>query len=121
MTDFAGGGSMIKSGKVRALAVANARRLPQLPDVPTFRELGLREVLAEAFAGIVVPARTPPDVIARLQAAVAAAVRDPQVNAKLVDIGYEPVGGTQQQFVAVLQQETPRWHKLVKDLSISLD
>lgn len=121
MTDYAGGGGMIKGGKVRPLAVANAKRLPQLPDVPTFGELGYKEVLAEAFAGIVVPARTPPDVIAKLQAAVAAAVRDPQVNAKLLDIGYEPVGGTPEQFTAVLQQEIPRWHKLIRDLNISLD
>ena len=121
MTDFAGGGGLIKGGKVRPLAVANATRLPQLPDVPTFGELGYKEVLAEAFAGIVVPARTPPEVIARLQQAVAAAVRDPQVHAKLVEIGYEPVGGTPQQFTAVLQKEIPRWHKLIRELNISLD
>jgi tripartite-type tricarboxylate transporter receptor subunit TctC len=121
MTDFAGGGGLIRSGKVRPLAVANAKRLQQLPDVPTFAELGYKEVLAEAFAGIVVPARTPPEVIARLQLAVRNAVHDPEVTRKLVEIGYEPVGGTPQQFSAVLQQEIPRWHKLIKDLNISLD
>ena len=121
MTDFAGGGGLIKGGKVRPLAVANARRLEQLPNVPTFAELGYKEVLAEAFAGIVVPARTPPEVIARLQSAVQAAVHDPAIKAKLVEIGYEPVGGTPQQFAAVLQQEIPRWHKLIRDLNISLD
>ena len=121
MTDWGGGGGMIRGGKVRPLAVANARRLPQLPEVPTFAELGYKDVLAEAFAGIVVPARTPPEVVAKLTAAVQAAVRDPQVNAKLVEIGQEPVGGTPQQFSAVLQQEIPRWHKLIRELNISLD
>jgi tripartite-type tricarboxylate transporter receptor subunit TctC len=121
MTDYAGGGGLIRGGKVRPLAVANAKRIPQLPDVPTFAELGYPNVLAEAFAGIVVPKRTPPEVIAKLQAAVQAAVNDPVVKAKLVDIGYEPVGNTPQQFAAVLQQEVPRWHKLIHDLHISLD
>ena len=121
MTDYAGGGGLIRGGKVRPLAVANAKRIPQLPDVPTFAELGYPNVLAEAFAGIVVPARTPPEVIAKLQAAVQAAVHDPVVKAKLVDIGYEPVGNTPQQFSAVLQQEVPRWHKLIRELHISLD
>jgi tripartite-type tricarboxylate transporter receptor subunit TctC len=121
MTDYAGGGGLIRGGKVRPLAVANAKRIPQLPDVPTFAELGYPNVLAEAFAGIVVPKRTPPEVIAKLQAAVQAAVNDPVVKAKLVDIGYEPVGNTPQQFAAVLQQEVPRWHKLIRDLHISLD
>ncbi|MBO9513962.1 MAG: tripartite tricarboxylate transporter substrate binding protein [Variovorax sp.] len=121
MTDFAGGGGMIKSGKVRALAVANATRLPQLPDVPTFAELGYKDVLAEAFGGLVVPARTPPAVIARLQDAAQKAVADPEVHKKLIDIGYEPVGGTAQQFQAMLQKDIPRWHKLIRDLNISLD
>lgn len=121
MTDYAGGGGMIRSGMVRALAVANATRLPQLPDVPTFAELGYKEVLAEAFGGLVVPARTSPDVIARLQSAAQKAVADPEVQKKLIDIGYEPVGGTAQQFQAMLQKDIPRWHKLIRELNISLD
>jgi tripartite-type tricarboxylate transporter receptor subunit TctC len=121
MTDYAGGGGMIKSGKVRALAVANAKRLPQLPDVPTFAELGYPQVLAEAFGALVVPARTPPEVVAKLQAAIQAAVHDPAVKAKLVDIGYEPVGGTAQQLSAMLAQDIPRWHKLIRELNITLD
>ena len=121
MTDYAGGGGLIKSGKVRALAVANPTRLPQLPDVPTFAELGYKDVLAEAFAGIVVPARTPPEVIARLQAAASAAVNSPEVKARLVDIGYEPVGNTPAQFNAILKTETGRWHKLIRELNISVD
>lgn len=121
MTDFAGGGGMIKAAKVRPLAVANATRLPQLPDVPTFGELGYPEVQAEAFGALVVPARTPADVIARLQAAAQAAVADPEVKKKLIDIGYEPVGGTAQQLQAMLAKDAPRWQKLIRELNISLD
>lgn len=121
MTDFAGGGGMIRGAKVRPLAVANATRLPQLPDVPTFGELGYPDVLAEAFGALVVPVRTPPEIVARLQAAAQAAVADPEVRRKLIEIGYEPVGGTAQQLQAMLQRDTPRWHKLIRDLNISLD
>ena len=121
MTDYAGGGPMIRSGKVRPLAVSDVKRLPQLPDVPTFAELGYGNVLADAFAGIIVPAKTPPEVVATLQAAIQAAVHNPEVRARLVEIGQEPVGNTPQQFTALLQAEVPRWHKLIKDLNISLD
>jgi tripartite-type tricarboxylate transporter receptor subunit TctC len=121
MTDYAGGGGMIKAGKVRALAVANPTRLAQLPDVPTFGELGYKGVVADAFGGLMVPAKTPPEVIAKLQAAVQAAINDPAVHAKLVEIGYEPVGNTPQQFAAMLEKERARWQKLIHDLNITLD
>ena len=121
MTDYAGGGAMIRSGAVRALAVANATRIPQLPDVPTFGELGYPDVLAEAYGAIVVPARTPADVIARLQAALSSVVNSPEVRQKLIEIGYEPVGGTPAQLTAMLNNDIPRWHKLIKELNISLD
>jgi tripartite-type tricarboxylate transporter receptor subunit TctC len=121
MTDYAGGGGMIRAGKVRPLAVANTTRLPQLPDVPTFGELGYPGVVADAFGGLVVPAKTPPEIVARLHAAVQAAVNDPVVKARLVEIGYEPVGNTPQQFAAMLQQENARWGKLIRELNITLD
>ena len=121
MTDYAGGGGLIRAGRVRPLAVANATRLPQLPDVPTFGELGYKGVLAEAFGAIVVPARTPPDVIARLQAALSAVVNSAEIRQKLIDIGYEPVGGTAAQLAAMLANDIPRWHKLIRELNISLD
>lgn len=121
MTDFSSGSGMIASGKVRALAVANPKRMPQLPDVPTFDELGFKGIYAEAFAGVVVPAGTPADVVAKLQKSVQEAVAEPSIQKRLFDVGQEPVGGTAEQFANVLNTETVRWHKLIKDLNISLD
>lgn len=121
MTDFSSGSGMIASGKVRALAVANPKRMPQLPDVPTFDELGFKGIYAEAFAGVVVPAETPADVVAKLQKSVQEAVAEPSIQKRLLAIGQEPVGGTGEQFANVLSSETQRWHKLIKDLNISLD
>ena len=121
MTDYAGGGAIIRSGKVRPLAVANRTRLPQLPDVPTFAELGYPDVLAEAFGALVVPSATPSAIVERLQAAAQTAVADAEVRKKLIEIGYEPVGGTAEQLRSMLQRDAPRWQKLIRDLNISLD
>jgi tripartite-type tricarboxylate transporter receptor subunit TctC len=121
MTDVAAGNAFIKSGKVRALAVANAKRLPQLPDVPTFAELGIPNVEAAALVGLVAPAATPPEVIASLQKSVAAAIRNPAVNKKLMDFGVEPVGSSSAEFGALIASESTRWQKLIRDLKIFLD
>ncbi|GJG98590.1 tripartite tricarboxylate transporter substrate binding protein [Cupriavidus pauculus] len=121
MVDFAAGAGFIKGGKVRPLAVANATRLPQLPDVPTFSELGYKNVEAAALVGMVVPAATPPEVIGTLNRQVVAAVKDPAINKKLVDFGVEPVGNSPAQFADLLRSETTRWTKLIQDLKISLD
>lgn len=70
---------------------------------------------------MVAPAGTPPDVIAKLQTSVAAAIKQPEVNRKLVDFGVEPVGSTPEQFAALLRSETALWHKLIRDLNITLE
>ena len=121
MVDMAAGAGFIKGGKVRPLAVANAKRLPQLPDVPTFAELGFKNVEAAALVGMVVPAATPSEVVAALHKQVVAAINAPDVHKKLVDFGVEPVGNTPAQFVELLKSESTRWHKLIRDLNITLD
>ena len=121
MVDLAAGAGFIKGGKVRALAVANPTRLPQLPDVPTFAELGYRNVEAAALVGVVVPSATPPEVVNTLNRQLVAAIHEPSVNKRMVDFGVEPVGNTPAQYTALLKAETVRWHKLIRDLKITLD
>lgn len=121
MVDYAAGAGFIKGGKVRPLAVANATRLPQLPDVPTFAEVGYKNVEAAALVGMVVPSATPPQVVATLNKQVVAAIKEPGINKKLVDFGVEPVGNTPAQFSDLLRTETARWTKLIRDLKITLD
>lgn len=121
MVDLAAGAGFIKGGKVRPLAVANATRLPQLPDVPTFAELGLPKVEAAALVGMVAPARTPPAIIKALNQQVVAAINEPATRQKLIDFGVEPVGNTPEQFQALIASESTRWQKLIRDLHISLD
>lgn len=121
MVDLAAGAGFIKAGKIRALAVANPTRLPQLPDVPTFAELGMKNVEAAAQVGLVAPARTPSDVVNALQKQVAAAINTPSVHQKLVDFGVEPVGSTPEQYADLNKAEVARWHKLIHEQKISLD
>ena len=121
MVDMAAGAAFIKSGKIRPLAVANDNRLPQLPDVPTFAELGMKGVEAAALVGLVAPAALPADVKATLQKQVAAAIEQPAVKQKLIEFGVEPVGSSSQAYADLLKAENARWHKLIKDLKITLD
>lgn len=121
MVDLAAGAAFIKAGKVKALAVANATRLPQLPEVPTFAELGMKNVEAAALVGVVVAGSTPPDTIAALNKQLVAAINDPAVNKRMVEFGVEPVGNTPAQYADLLAKETTRWHKLIRDLKITLD
>jgi tripartite-type tricarboxylate transporter receptor subunit TctC len=121
MVDLAAGAGFIKGGKVRALAVANPTRLPQLPDVPTFAELGYKNVEAAALVGVVVPSATPPEVVNTLNRQLVAAINEPSVRKRMVDFGVEPVANSPQQYAALLKTETTRWHKLIRDLKITLD
>ena len=121
MVDLAAGSGFIKGGKVKPLAVANATRLPQLPDVPTFAELGYKNVEAAALVGLMVPSGTPPATINAINTQVVAAINDPAVHKRLVDFGVEPVGNSPAQFSALIKTESVKWHKLIRDLKITLD
>ncbi len=121
MVDMAAGAGFIKGGKVRPLAVAHATRLAQLPDVPTFTELGFKQVEAAALVGLVAPSGTPAATVEALNKRVVAAIQEPATQQKLVDFGVQPVGNTQAEYAALLQAEISRWHKLIKDLNITLD
>ncbi len=121
MVDLAAGAGFIQGGKVRALAVANPQRLPQLPDVPTFAELGMPQIEAAALVGMVAPASTPADVIKTLNQKVVASIQDPDVNKRMIEFGVEPVGSTPEAYRDLLAEETTRWHQLIRDLGIKLD
>jgi tripartite-type tricarboxylate transporter receptor subunit TctC len=98
LTEFSSTLDLHREGRARILAVASARRNALLPDVPTFIEAGLPGFTAEAFVGLAAPAGTPEPVLARLQAALAAALAEPETQAKLQAIGAE---------VATPEQQTP--------------
>jgi len=121
MVDLAAGIAFLKDDKVRPLAVAHTQRLPQLPDVPTFAELGLPSVEAAALVGIVTTVGTPKDVIDALHRHIVHAIQQPPVRQKMIDFGVEPVGNTPEEYAALLLKERARWQKVVHALNISLD
>jgi tripartite-type tricarboxylate transporter receptor subunit TctC len=110
----------IKQGKVRALAVSSAKRVDDLPDVPTFAEVGVKGVESGTWFGLVAPAGTPKDVIAKLNAEFAKALKQPELK-RLGDEGADVVGGTPEQFAALIKDEIPRWSKLVKESGAKVD
>jgi tripartite-type tricarboxylate transporter receptor subunit TctC len=121
MVDLAAGAAFIKSGKIRPLAVANPTRLAQLPDVPTFAELGFKGVEAAAQVGVVAPAGTPAEVVNTLQKQIATAINTPAVRQKLIDFGIEPVASTPKEYSDLIRSEVVRWHALIKKQKISID
>lgn len=111
----------IKGGRVRAIGVASAKRLNDLPNVPTFAEQGMKDFDVPAWYGVVAPVGTPAEAVQWLNTEVNAVLKDPAVIAKLDDIGALPVGGTPAQMGSFIQAQSARWGKVIKDASIKLD
>ncbi len=112
---------LIQSGHIKALAVMGGKRTPVLPQVPTLSEAGMRNFEIGAWQGILVPARTPAGIIAKLNAAALKALSDQGVKAKLAIQGAEPLGSTPAEYGAYIKSELDRWAKVVKDNAVKLD
>jgi tripartite-type tricarboxylate transporter receptor subunit TctC len=104
----------VKSGKVRALGVTGAKRSRLLPDLPTVAEAALPGYEASGWYGLVVPAATPKDVVARLNAEAVRVLRLPDVSERLSGQGAEPVGNSAAEFGAFMRTEIDKWAKLVQ-------
>ncbi|MEO5772368.1 MAG: tripartite tricarboxylate transporter substrate binding protein [Burkholderiaceae bacterium] len=104
----------IKGGNVRALAVTTATRSAALPDVPTMAEAGLKGYETNTWGGLLAPAGTPMDVVAKLNAEANKALASPDVREKLIAAGIEPAGGSGAQFNTFIQSEMARWAKVAQ-------
>ena len=111
----------IKEHKMRALAVANDKRLAQLPNVPTLDELGLKNMAMSNWFGLVAPAKTPKAIIAKLNDAANRALKEPDITKAIQDPGNIMGGGTPEQFATFVSGETARWSKVVKEKHITAD
>jgi len=114
-------GPQIRQGKLAALAVTGQDRSPQLPDVPSMKELGLPNMVSYAWAGVLVPGRTPAPIVQRLSTELAAVMRNPELRAKLAGISTEAVGSTPAEFASFLAQETRVNGDLIRQLNVTLD
>ncbi len=111
----------IESGRMRALAVSSPKRLHALPDVPTFAELGMKEVNDPAWYGLVAPAGTPADIIEKIHAASVRTLAQPDVIERLRQQGAEPIGNTPEEFGQQIRAELAKWQRVVKEQNIHLD
>ena len=106
---------LIRSGKIKALAVLSPKRSPALPDVPTADEAGLKGMSFGSWAGLLAPAGTPPAIVKRLNAELLKILALPEVREQLAKIDYEPVGSSPEQFAQVIAEDAERWARLVKE------
>jgi len=108
----------LKDGRTRALAITGAQRSPDLPDVPTFTELGYAEFDGQTFTGLMLPARTPEAIVARLHAAAVKVLGEPGVQARLRAIGTMAAPMTRADFQQYLEKEDRTWLPVIKRLNI---
>jgi tripartite-type tricarboxylate transporter receptor subunit TctC len=110
-----------KAGKVRLIGVASEKRLPALPEVPTFVEQGVTGFVASTWAGMLAPADTPAAIVKRMADEIAAIVRQDDVRSRLEAMGTIPVGTGPAEFEKFIAEETARWGKVIRDAKVTLD
>ncbi|ART54994.1 MFS transporter [Acidovorax carolinensis] len=111
----------IKAGKLRALAVTTAKRSSSLPDVPTLQESGFAAFDIGTWFGVLAPARTPPEIVERLNAEMVKVIQSPEFRKRMQDIGAEPIGNTPAQMAQQIASDTARFAKLVVENKISTE
>ncbi len=121
MLDLSAALPYLKSGKLRALAVALPQRAKSLPDVPTFAESGYPEVNAFAFHGLIGPAGMPPEVVTRLNAELRKALQSPRIQQVFGEFGFEALPGTPKEFQDLARTQSAHWGQVIKTSGVRLD
>jgi tripartite-type tricarboxylate transporter receptor subunit TctC len=119
--DLAAGAPQVKSGKLKALAVASDKRIAALPDMPTVSEAGVPGFEAWAWQVLAVPASTPRDIVARLNAEFRKAIAMPELRQKLVDAGIDPLQSSPEDASAYIRSETVKWAAVISQGKISVE
>ena len=113
--------AQVPAGRLRALAVTTAKRIPQLPDVPTMQEAGVPGYEASVWLALLAPAGTPRDIVARLNAEVAKLLAEPDTKKALADAGVEVAPSTPEAMAGYMLSEMERWGKVVKEAGIKME
>jgi tripartite-type tricarboxylate transporter receptor subunit TctC len=111
----------IKAGKLRPLAVTTAKRSAALPDVPTLEEAGLKGFNIGTWFGVLAPAATPKDIVARLNTEMVKVIQSPEFRKRMDEIGAEPIGNSADQMAQQIKGETEKFAKLVKDAKVTIE
>jgi tripartite-type tricarboxylate transporter receptor subunit TctC len=112
---------LIKSGRLRAIAVSTAQRQLSLPELPTVAESGYPGFAAFGWAGIVAPAKTPVPVLDKLNRELVRIVHSPETKARFIEMGNTPVGDTRAEFAAFIKSEIAKWTRIVKEAGVKVD
>ncbi len=122
MATTLGGGAaaQITGGKLKGLGIAADKRATVVPNVPTYAEQGFPGFTAASWVGFFAPAKTDPQILATLNATIGDIVKTPEVAAKLTDMGFEPIAGTQAQADVMFDAEVKKWGDMVKALDLSI-
>jgi tripartite-type tricarboxylate transporter receptor subunit TctC len=110
----------VKAGKIRALAVSPAKRSPAAPDLPTIAESGVPGYDSGAWFGLLAPAGTQQAIVDKLAIETSRILKLPDVSKRIAELGADPVGGTPQQFAALIKSEISKWAKVIKDANVEL-
>jgi tripartite-type tricarboxylate transporter receptor subunit TctC len=110
-----------RQGALRALAVTGARRAQAFPDVPTLKEVGFPGLEINGWVGVLAPAKTPPDICAKLNAAVNAVVATPDVDRKLRELGYEPSAVALADTAILLKTSIEKWGRMIQATGITAE
>src|SRR6201995_526950 len=113
--------SAIQAGQVRAIGIAATERSPQIPNVPTFAEEGVKDQEADTLTGIVAPAATPKEIVALLAREIAKGVNQPDVKERLATLGFTPVANTPDEFAARIKLEIDKWSKVVRAANLKIE
>jgi tripartite-type tricarboxylate transporter receptor subunit TctC len=108
----------LQAGRLRPLAVTPAKRIPAIPDIPTFAEAGLKGVVVVNWYGLVAPNRTPKPLVERISKEVATAMQSPEVTKRLAAEGSDPVGSSPAEFAAHIRSEIEKWTRVIKTAGI---
>src|SRR4051812_4706436 len=112
----------VRAGKLRALAVTTSRRNPGAPDIPTVAEaLKVPDFEVDSWYAMFAPAKTPPAIVARMQAEISQALQQPEIRQKLLEQGGDPVGSTPEHLDRVVKAELRKWALLIREAHITLD
>ncbi len=115
-----GAAAQIAAGKLKGLGIAGEKRAGVVPNVPTFAEGGFPDFYASSWVGVFAPAKTDPQVIAALNAAINDTIKSPSIQEKLTSIGFDPIVGTPAEASALFKAEVDKWGKMVKALDLSV-
>jgi tripartite-type tricarboxylate transporter receptor subunit TctC len=112
---------LIRDGKMRALVITSPIRSPELPDVPTAREVGMPDLTLEFWAGVLAPAGTPPEIVGKINAAINDTLRSPEMKESMTKLGFDAKIGSPQDYANFIAEEIPRWTEIVKSSGVKTE